>query len=83
MEQEQQRPAIVDHHRQVIIMGMDLSDPDENGTRTFLLDTNTPDKYLFYFPDHVCDYLKERLAGGVVVAKPGDIAAVSASKGQD
>ena len=77
---DEKRPAIVDQHRQTFIMGMDLSDPNEDGTRTFLIDTNTPDKFLFYFPDWACDYLKEWLAGGVVVAKPGDIATVSATK---
>lgn len=80
MANEEQRPIIIDHHRQMVAVGVNLTDPDENGTRLFVAEMNTPDKFLFYLPDHACDYLKERLAGGVVLAKPGDIAKVSATK---
>lgn len=77
---EETLPPAVTQFRQQMCSTFHLSDPDEDGARTLTVETNSPDKWVFYLPEELCDHLKERFNGGIVVAGAGAVAALAKDK---
>lgn len=67
-------PAI-NHVRQLAASGMNITEPDAAGTRVLTIDTPMPDSFVIILPESMCDQLKEKLNGGVILARPGDVPA--------